>query len=115
LGAAPAVYALCHALADWFEGGSQVVWAPNDVVRPVLVVGEERFSEADLCLFCAILRALSLGDSDATNRDQLKSILAGTHAVLVGLHVFASEFYIKLIDHERGEGQAVLVNVFVGV
>jgi hypothetical protein len=79
--------------------GNVPSWPQLDVVRSVPVLGRERLSEADLRLFSAVLRTLSLVDGDDTNRLQLDHMSNG----FAGLHAFSLKFYKKLINYDGRE------------
>ena len=97
------------AFADWMDG-SFPLWPILRVVRSAPVLGRERVSEADLRLFSAVLRTLSLVDGDETNRSQLDNM--PNAATLAGLHAFSLKFYKKLINYdgrESGEGSLFVI------
>jgi hypothetical protein len=80
----------------------------------VPVLGRERVSEADLRLFSAVLRTLSLVDGDETNRLQLDNM--PNAATLAGLHAFSLKFYKKLINYDgRDNGEGSLCDFCVGL
>jgi hypothetical protein len=98
-----------RAFADWMDGNVPF-WPILNVVRSVPVLGRERVSEADLRLFSAVLRTLSLVDGDETNRLQLDNM--PNAATLAGLHAFSLKFYKKLINYdgrENGEGSLFVI------
>jgi hypothetical protein len=91
--------------------GNVPFWPIRNVVRSVPVLGRERVSEADLRLFSAVLRTLSLVDGDETNRLQLDNM--PNAATLAGLHAFSLKFYKKLINYDgRESGEGFLFVIF---
>ena len=68
-------------------------------------------SEADVRLFCAVLRALealTLGEGKEMNRQVVDDVLHrlnwGSGVKLAGLHRFALAFYTKLLADDAREG-----------
>jgi hypothetical protein len=77
------------------------------VTRCAIVLGRECLSEADLRLFCAVLRTLAFLEADEANHGLLDSMLSG--ATLSGLHVFSLSFYKRLINYDgRESGECFL-------
>ncbi len=70
--------------------------------RYEIVLGSERISEADLNLFCALLRALSFVDADEANRKQIEAMMSDQFASLSGLHVLSRKFYKVLTSFDEG-------------
>ena len=83
---------------------------------PVIVLGQEHVSEADLRLFCAVLRALALGESEPTNRqiiDEMLQSLGGYSGIkLAGLHVFSLAFYKRIVTDDVGDSGECCVGCF---
>jgi hypothetical protein len=93
--------------ADWTDGQDHCIWPQHVVTRCVIVLGRESLCEADLRLFCAVLRTIALLESDEANQGYLESMLSG--ATLAGLHVFSLSFYKKLINYD-GREHGILAN-----
>ena len=98
----------------------QSFWPPAPAVThqgvPVVVLGQEHVSEADLRLFCAVLRALALGESEPTNRqiiDEMLQSLGGYSGIkLAGLHVFSLAFYKRIVTDDVGDSGECCVGCF---
>ena len=82
------------------------------MTRCAIVLGRECLSEADLRLFCAVLRALAFLEADEANHGLLDSMLSG--ATLSGLHVFSLSFYKRLINYDgRESGECFFGSLFL--
>ncbi len=92
-------HSLLCAFADWiYCSDFPFLRHQGSFERHDIVLGTERISEADLHLFCAVLRALSFVDADDSNKKQIDSMLSEQLASLAALRVFARKFYKKLIQ-----------------
>ena len=94
--------------ADWIDGNDfRFLHNQGSFERYDIVLGAERISEADLHLFCAVLRALSFFDADDSNKKQIESMLSEQLASLAGLRVFSRKFYKMFIPTPTDGGNFV--------